>query len=57
VPDPQTPPPAAAYITIGEAADILGAKPWDVVRLIEEARLEAVQLVDVASLRKFKGAA
>lgn len=45
-------PPPTGYITIAEAADMLGAKPWDVVRLIESEKLHAVQLVDVESLRR-----
>lgn len=42
---------ATNLLTIAEAADVLGVKPWQVVRLIESKRLEVVELIDAASLR------
>lgn len=45
-------PPPTGYVSISEAARIIGAKPWDVVRLIESELVEAVQLVELESLRR-----
>lgn len=45
---------APHYVSINEAADDLGVKPWDVVRLIEAGQVASVQLVEVASLRTYK---
>lgn len=45
----------ARYVSIADAADILGAKPWDVVRLIEADKVRSIQLVDVESLRHQRG--
>lgn len=47
-------PGAAQYVSINEAAALLGAKPWDVVRLIESGHVASVQLVEVASLNAYK---
>lgn len=38
------------YLTIADAADRIGAKPWDVVRLIESGELPTVTLVPVDAL-------
>lgn len=46
------PSPPSGYLTIADAADTLGVKPWDVVRLIAADQLRAVQLVDSESLRR-----
>jgi hypothetical protein len=45
-------PPPAGYVSIAQAAQIIGAKPWDVVRLIESERVKAIRLVDLESLRR-----
>lgn len=50
-------PPASGYVTIAEAAEIIGGKPWDVVRLIDAGQVSSVQLVDVESLRRLTPAA
>lgn len=50
--DTPTPPTPAGFVSIADAADILGRKPWDVVRLIESEQVRAVQLVDLSSLRR-----
>lgn len=41
-------------ISISEAAQQLGAKPWEVQRLIDAGRLPAVVLIDTTSLREFQ---
>ena len=46
------PAPPTGYVTLADAADMLGVKPWDVVRLIADDRLAAVQLVDIESIRR-----
>lgn len=46
---PSAPPPAG-FLTIADAADQLGAKPWDVVRLIESGQLATVTLIPVTAL-------
>jgi len=45
---------AARYIPIQDAAEILGVKPWDVVRLIEAGRVASVELVDADSLTEYR---
>jgi hypothetical protein len=50
-------PPGEGYVSIAEAARILGLRPWDVVRLIKSAQIETVELVEVASLHKWRKAA
>ena len=42
--------PPAGLLSIADAADRMGVKPWDVVRLIEAGSLPSVTLVPVASL-------
>lgn len=54
MPVPPEAPPASGFVSIAEAAQILHSKPWDVVRLIEDAQVETIQLVEVASLRRFQ---
>lgn len=43
-------------ISVAEAAQRLGVKPWDVMRLIESGALVARVVVDPASLDAFKEA-
>ena len=42
----------AGYVSIAEAAQILGVTPWDVVRLINDRRIETAHLVSVDSLQR-----
>ena len=44
------PQPTGDYLTIADAADNLGVKPWDVVRLIEAGRLATVTLIPAQAL-------
>lgn len=48
--------PAGDYLTIADAADKLGVKPWEVVRLIENDQLTSVTVVPAASLRTYQEA-
>lgn len=41
-------------ISISEAADRLGAKPWDVERLLAAGHLQEVVYVDGNSLREYQ---
>lgn len=41
----------AHLITINEAAEQLGSKPFDVIRLIDAGEIATVTLVDADSLR------
>lgn len=43
----------AGYLSINEAADELGVKPWEVVRLTESGQVDSVTLVKAASLRDY----
>lgn len=52
MPDPTSP---AGFVSIADAAALIGVKPWDVVRLIESGRVKSIQLVEVSSLRTFAG--
>lgn len=45
--------PTGDYLTIAEAADTLGVKPWEVVRLIESDRLTSVTVIPAASLADY----
>lgn len=47
-------PIAPGFVTVAEAADELGIKPWDVIRLIQTGDLESLVLVQTASLRAAK---
>lgn len=47
-------PPAPTHLTIAETADSLGVKPWEVVRLIESGRLDAVMYVPAAAVRTYQ---
>lgn len=38
------------YITINEAAEALGVKPFEIVRLIDAGQVRTVTLVEAASL-------
>lgn len=49
-------PPPSGYVSITDAAQTLGVKPWDVVRLIDAQRVESIQLVSVESLTAFREA-
>ena len=42
--------PPTGLLTISQAADRLGVKPWDVMRLIEAGDMPAVTLVPAAAL-------
>lgn len=42
--------PPTGLLTIAQAADRLGVKPWDVVRLVESGAIAAVTLVPAAAL-------
>jgi len=46
----------AGYLSISDAANILGKTPGDVVRLIDDQRLETVELIPAASLEKYRQA-
>lgn len=46
--------PSSEYVSIREAAEILGANPWDVVNLIEAGTLTTVELVETDSLRAYQ---
>jgi hypothetical protein len=46
--------PTRDYVSIREAAQILGANPWDVVNLIEAGTLTTVELVEAESLRAYQ---
>lgn len=37
-------------VSLNDAAEVIGKKPWDVVRLIEAREVEFIQLVDLDSL-------
>lgn len=45
--------PPTGRITIAQAADQLGVKPWEVVRLIESGRLDSLVYVSAASLASY----
>lgn len=49
-----TAPTQTDYITVTAAADRLGVKPWDVMRLVETGVVQALVLIDVASLEAVK---
>jgi hypothetical protein len=42
------------YVSIREAAQILGQNPWDVVNLIEDGHLTTVELIEADSLRAYQ---
>lgn len=42
--------PPTGLLTIAQAADKLGVRPWDVMRLIESGRMPTVTLVPAAAL-------
>lgn len=42
--------PPTGFLTIAQAADQLGVKPWAVVRLIEAGSIESVTLVPASAL-------
>lgn len=42
------------YLTVAEAAEVLGVRPWDVMRLVEEDALRTVVLIDRESLSGLK---
>jgi hypothetical protein len=46
--------PSSEYVSIREAAQILGANPWDVINLIEAGELTTVELVEAESLRAYQ---
>jgi len=46
--------PYSGYVSINEAADHLGVKPWEVRRLIEAEQLRTVVLVEKSSLDRYK---
>lgn len=41
-------------ISISEAADRLGTKPWEVIRLVESGRVRQVVLIDATSLAEYQ---
>lgn len=45
--------PPTGLLTIAEAADKLGIKPWDVVRLTETGRLDAAIYVPASALSAY----
>lgn len=45
---------ADGYITITQAAEALGVKPYEVVRLIDAGQIKTVTLVEAASLPEEK---
>lgn len=45
--------PPTGRFTIAQAADHLGVKPWEVVRLIESGRLDSLVYVSAASLATY----
>ena len=42
----------SGYITIAEAAEVIGVKPFEIVRLIDAGQVRTVTLVEAASLPK-----
>lgn len=50
---PSAPTPAG-FITAMQAAEELGVKPWDVMRLIQSGELQSLVLVETASLKALK---
>ena len=50
---PSAPTPAG-FITAMQAAEELGVKPWDVMRLIQSGELQSLVLVETASLEALK---
>lgn len=47
----------AGYLSIRDAALELGVKPGDVARLIDDQRIETVELITVESLNKYRESA
>lgn len=45
---------ADGFITINQAAEVLGVKPFEVIRLIDAGEVKTVTLVDASSLPKEK---
>lgn len=45
-----------AFVSISDAAEILGVKPWEVVRLVEAKRVAVVEMVDTNSLLEYRKA-
>lgn len=44
----------AGYLSIGDAAHILNLTPGDVARLIDDGRIETVELIRADSLAKYR---
>jgi len=47
----------AGYLSIRDAAHELGVTPGDVARLIDDQRIETVELIPVESLDKYRESA
>lgn len=47
---------AGGWITAAEAAEVLGRKPWDVVRLADAGAIESVLLIRADSLTAYQEA-
>lgn len=45
---------ADGYMTINQAAEVLGVRPYEVIRLIDLGQLRTVTLVEAASLPEEK---
>ena len=41
------------YLSVTEAAEKLGVKPWEVIRLTEAGRIDSVVLVNAESLTRY----
>jgi excisionase family DNA binding protein len=46
---PSAPTPAG-YLTVAEAAERLGVKPWDVMRMVQTGDLQSLVLIESASV-------
>lgn len=46
---PSAPTPQG-FVTVNQAAELLGVKPWDVRRLVEEGAVQSLVLIDRDSL-------
>lgn len=43
-------PAVAGFITVNDAANRLGVKPWDVRRMVDDGEVRSLLLVELASL-------
>lgn len=43
-------PTQSGHLTVSEAAERLGVKPWDVMRMVQTGDLKSLVLIEAASL-------